>query len=95
MQKNERKHTRYYIHFETKPSFQELDVFFEKCVEYEPVLATSYYVVIDPDTAPISFPDFARQCFRRYRFVILPVGKQIYRYGETNYVKTDLPPEMQ
>lgn len=88
------KYKRYYIHFETKPSFDELDVLFKKCIQYEPVMATSYYLVIDPSAVPGFFHDFAKQCFPRYRFAIMPVGKAIYRYGESHYVKTDLPPEL-
>ena len=78
-----------YLHFETKPTFPELDAFFTHCLQYEPVLSTSYYFVIDSDTIGVPLTDFVRGFFSRYTYALLVVSSSAVN-RESRYVKTDL-----
>ena len=80
---------KYYIHFETKPTFPELDAFFSRCEQYEPVMATSYYVVPKMGNRRESFHYYAMSCFPRYRFVLCKAS-WLWEHGETGFIKTDL-----
>lgn len=86
------KNKRYYIHFETKPPFADLDVFFDKCLQYEPVMATSYKIVTEPSMKIETLFEFAEKCFNRYHFALMPTTKALYRHEEAEYIKADIPP---
>lgn len=78
---------KYYLHFETKPSFSELDRCFEKCLAYQPILATSYYLEIDASSLHQPVRDFVQECFPRYAFVLVRVVQQgITVVRESGYV---------
>lgn len=78
---------QYYLHFETKPSFEELDVFFQKCTEYHPILATSYFVEIDTDDLRQTAREFAHECFPRYTYIFTRVIKKEFEVNrESDYV---------
>ena len=62
---------QYYLHFETKPPFEVLDRFFEKCLAYQPIFATSYFVEIDRSVLHETVREFAQECFQRYAFVLV------------------------
>ena len=78
-----------YIHFENKPTFPELDKFFQHCLQYEPVLSTSYYFVIDSDSMDVPLKDFVRNFFSRYSYALLVVSSSAVN-RESQYIKTDL-----
>ncbi len=77
---------RFYIHFETKPTYNELKNLFCKCDEYEPILATSYLVSVDQSTLHEQFREIVRNCFPHSRFVIAKVNR-FYQYDECPYIK--------
>ena len=77
----------YYLHFETKPSFDELDVLFEQCSSYEPIMASSYTVAYDTEGKRSSFFDLVHQCFPRYHYAVMQFGKNNFRhFREAGYV---------
>ena len=78
-----------YIHFENKPTFPELDKFFQCCLQCEPVLSTSYYFVIDSAIMKVPLSDFVRDFFPRYTYALLVVSSASVN-RESQYVKTDL-----
>lgn len=78
---------KYYLHFETKPSFSELDRFFAKCLAYQPIFATSYFVEIDTSVLHETVRDFAQDCFPRYAFVLTRAVKQEFAViRESGYI---------
>lgn len=81
----------YYLHFETKPSFKELDVLFEYCEAFRPVLATSYVFVPDLGKIRIPVSDLVHTCFPRYRYVLIRFPRQgFYQEEESGYTMPDL-----
>lgn len=62
---------QYYLHFEIKPPFDVLDRFFAKCLAYQPVFATSYFVEIDRSALHETVREFAQECFPRYTFALV------------------------
>ena len=78
-----------YIHFENKPTFPELDKFFQHCLQYEPVLSNSYYFVMDNDALTVPLRDFVREFFPRYTYA-LAVTSAVSINWEAQYIKTDL-----
>lgn len=79
----------FYLHFETKPRFAELDTLFESCSAYEPVMANSYVLVFDTEGKSSSFFDLVHQCFPRHRYVLIQFAAQNYRhFKEAPYVPT-------
>lgn len=77
---------RFYIHFDTKPSYDELKKVFSRCEEYEPVLTTSYLVSVDQSTLGVQFREIVRECFPHSKFVIAKVNR-FYQYDECPYIK--------
>lgn len=81
----------FYLHFETKPSFAELDTLFDFCEKYEPVMSNSYILVFDTTGQKACFFDIVHQCFPRYRYVVLQfASKNIRQNREAPYVPTGL-----
>lgn len=77
----------FYLHFETKPSFAELDKLFDQCESFQPIMSNSYTVIFDTDGKRSSFFDLARLCFPRHRYVAIQYSPQNYRqYQEAYYV---------
>ena len=77
---------RFYLHFETKPTYAELEKLFQKCEEYEPVLGTSYLISVHLDDFHEPFRDIVRDCFPHSRFVLAKVSN-FYEYTECPYIK--------
>lgn len=76
----------FYLHFETKPSFAELDALFNQCVFHQPIMATSYCVIFETEGRKMAFFDLVHQCFPRYHYVVMQYGsKNIRRNLETPY----------
>ena len=82
------KPKNFYIHFETKPTFAELDVFFERCVQFYPVMSNSYFVKAET-TSPADFTSFAKQCFPRRHFFICASSHSRYS-KETGYTSSGI-----
>ncbi len=78
----------YYLHFENKPSFVELDQLFQKCMTYQPVLYSSYLISIDQDEiSPKTAKELVLDCFQRACFVLCRLYKtQIECFRESHYV---------
>lgn len=81
---------KYFLQFETKPSFAELDVLFAYCTAYEPVLSTSYAIEIDPEAKQAYFPDIVHELFARYSYALCDLKKSgSVKYNrEGHYIKT-------
>lgn len=77
-----------YLHFETKPTIPELDAFFRNCLQYEPILSTSYYFVIDTDVMDFPLRDYIRRFFNRYTYAFYTVTSGGVHH-ESRYIKTD------
>ena len=78
---------QFYLHFETKPSFSELDRFFQKCLTYQPILSSSYFVEVDRNDLNQTVREFVRECFPRYSYVLARVVKKEFEFAlESGYV---------
>lgn len=81
----------FYLHFETKPSFSELDRLFDCCEAYEPVMANSYVLVFNTDGKQTSFFDLIHQIFPRQRYALVQFAANKFRQTkETPYVPTGI-----
>ena len=85
-----KKTEKYFLQFETKPSFAELDELFKYCLAYEPVFSTSYSIEIDPEVKQEYFPDIVHRLFKRYPYALcnLKTSGSVHRNFETPYIKT-------
>lgn len=82
---------RFYLHFETKPPYGELEKLFQRCEEYEPVLAGSYLISVQLDAFHEPFRDIVRDLFPHSRFVLAKVSN-FYEYDECPYIKVTWGP---
>lgn len=59
-----------YIHFESKPSLEQLGRYFSKYPAYRKVFSTSYSFTVDPPIGFDELQDWAKQCFPHNEYVI-------------------------
>lgn len=74
---------RYYIHFETKPNYEDLDKFFEIASSKKKVFASSYLFTVPKTTHHMVVFDHADKIFRRRPYLLCRNYKSVFS-GETD-----------